>query len=297
LVTSEGAGLGTLCVCDTAPNDLSDKQLESLQALARQVMAQIELRKKIRLLEEAQHNLKLANEDLELFAAVMTHDIKSPLNNIRSFSKLIIERCGEKMDEKEMKMLTYIEKSGNQLSDLVEDVRKFTSAGLNSFENLEWFEFGELVNQTRELMPGSSENVEISFDNNLPAIHSSKTALQQVLLNLLTNAVKYNDKQVAKIEIELIAIEGYYEFKVKDNGPGIPEKYQDRIFEMAKTLNRTDKFGNKGTGFGLATVKRIVERMGGDIKVNSIEGQGASFEFKLKRNKANVPPVVPVEMA
>jgi len=111
--------------------------------------------------------------------------------------------------------------------------------------------------------------------------------LRQILQNLISNAIKYNDKTQGLIRIVVSEIESELTFEVIDNGPGIPEKYHERIFEMFQTLSQTDRFGNKGTGIGLNTVKNLVDLLGGQIRIQSKLGEGSSFKITLKNYSSN----------
>ena len=111
--------------------------------------------------------------------------------------------------------------------------------------------------------------------------------LRQILQNLISNAIKYNDKAQGHVRIVVSATESEFTFEVIDNGPGIPEKYHERIFGMFQTLSHTDRFGNKGTGIGLHTVKNLVVLLGGQICIQSKLGEGSSFKIKLKNYSSN----------
>ena len=110
-----------------------------------------------------------------------------------------------------------------------------------------------------------------------------KYALLQVLLNLCTNAIKYNDKENGTILITATQNDSQYKFSVQDNGPGIAPANQARIFDLFSTLGTKDRFNNKGTGIGLSTVKRLVEKMNGTISIDSQTGKGSTFNFTFSK--------------
>ena len=103
------------------------------------------------------------------------------------------------------------------------------------------------------------------------------------MINLLTNAIKYSDKENIEIEIEILELSDKYQFTVTDNGPGILKEHQEIIFEIFEVLSSVDRFGVKGNGIGLATVKKMVEALGGTISVASEMGNGTTFTFTLAR--------------
>ena len=111
----------------------------------------------------------------------------------------------------------------------------------------------------------------------------NKIAFEQIIVNLIQNALKYNDKENPKVVISFSEDELYYYFSVIDNGKGISPKEQERIFELFTTLGIRDRFGTKGTGIGLSTVKKLVEKMAGKIMVKSTPGEGSEFSFHIKK--------------
>jgi signal transduction histidine kinase len=102
-------------------------------------------------------------------------------------------------------------------------------------------------------------------------------------LHLLLELTKYSNKKIAEIELFVSESTRHYLFVVKDNGPGIDEKYQSKIFNLFQTASIQDQYGNKGNGIGLATVKKIIEKLGGEIQVESQIGKGAEFHFSLSK--------------
>ncbi|MBT8256354.1 MAG: sensor histidine kinase, partial [Bacteroidia bacterium] len=114
-------------------------------------------------------------------------------------------------------------------------------------------------------------------------LHINKGALLQVLMNLITNAIKYNDKEAIKITLGITEDAEYYHFSIKDNGLGILPKDQDKIFELFAVTGDRDKGGMLGSGIGLATVKKIVELQGGSISVDSERGIGSTFHFSMAK--------------
>ena len=114
-------------------------------------------------------------------------------------------------------------------------------------------------------------------------MYVNQIAIEQILINLISNAYRYCDNDVAKIQIEIIDNDEQYEILVKDNGIGILPKYHSSIFETFTRLSNEDRFGNTGNGIGLSTVKKIVELLGGKIKVESNDSQGSVFSFTIKK--------------
>ena len=123
----------------------------------------------------------------------------------------------------------------------------------------------------------------INLVSNLNHIHVNKTAIEQILINLVTNAIKYNDKPITEIELRVTESEKQYQILFKDNGPGIPKESHQKIFQLFETLTNHDKFGHSGNGIGLATVKKLVGNLGGKIHVESELGTGSCFIFTVDK--------------
>ena len=128
---------------------------------------------------------------------------------------------------------------------------------------------------------------EIVTEISIPEIYTDPIILHQIINNLLCNAFKYNDKTLGRINIVVKGDDEQLTFEVIDNGPGIPMEFHERIFEMFQTLSQTDRFGNKGTGIGLNTVKNLVALLGGQISIQSKVGEGSTFKITLKNYSSN----------
>ncbi|HJN06831.1 MAG TPA: ATP-binding protein [Bacteroidales bacterium] len=281
LVGEKGLPLGTLCVIDHKSKKLSQNQLRSLTALSNQVMNLLDLRKSKKLLEESFSNLEEKNQDLERFAYVAAHDLKSPLIGISGMAQIFSEEYGSKIDEEGKSMLELIKGASNKLRKLIDGLLEYSrcESGLN--EKKSKIDLDTLKNEITKLFsyePGLS----IVLRSTITEIYANRTAIDQILINLVANAIKYNDKKITRIEIGVVENDNCYEFYVKDNGPGIEQEDQKKIFGIFEVLTAQDKFGQSGNGIGLATVKKIVERIGGSIKVESELGKGTKFIFTIE---------------
>ncbi len=276
LVNPEGLAVGTLCVIDDKPKDLNKNQLHSLKALSNQVVSLFELRKSKMLLERLTNDLKIRNSELEKFARVAAHDIKSPLNNISSLTEILLLKYGAELDEDGKIMMKMLGASSETLRELVDGILEHSKSDYILTENRSVFDLNNLVNECIELLDSRKEFY-FSKDFNESFVYTNKVALQQILLNLISNAIKYNDKEKVEIKIEFLEDVNFYNFKIQDNGKGIAEKYQNKIFDIFEIMSNEDRFGKKGTGIGLSTVKKLVEGLGGKIYVSSILGEGTAF--------------------
>ncbi|NJB70513.1 signal transduction histidine kinase [Saonia flava] len=282
LVTEQGLPLGTLCVIDHTPKLLSKSQIGSLKALAKQVMNLLELRKSNALLETSMASLKEKNEELEQFAYIAAHDLKSPLNNISSISELFSESYGPDMDEEGKMMLSFIKNASDKLKGLVDGLLQYSRSDSVFKEGDSLINLESLKSDILGLYSYDNE-ISIDLKSNVKEVKTNRAAINQILMNLISNAIKYSDKEHVKIELGIFDIDNNYECYVKDNGPGIPSDQHEKIFEIFITSTEKDKYGNAGNGLGLATVKKIVEKMGGSIKVESSLGKGANFIFRIQK--------------
>ncbi len=283
LVNPEGFPLGTLCVIDRKPNQLTSSQILSLKALAHQVVAQLELRKKVQELNKTRQELERANEELTRFAHVVAHDLKSPLVNIASLTSLLKSGYSDKLDSFARQSLDFLESRATGLKELVDGILEYYKYSDETItRNTELVDLNQLVRQVVDLLIQPTD-FEIRFPDNLPTIITSKTALQQILLNLLNNAIKYNDKAKGIAELSFWEQEDFYLFRISDNGAGIRPEHHQKVFDLFETLGRKDRFDKKGTGIGLATVKKLIDRAGGVITLESKPGEGAIFSFTLRK--------------
>ena len=130
----------------------------------------------------------------------------------------------------------------------------------------------------------SYENaLNLTIKSSLDSIITNEAALHQVLINLLSNAIKFNNKDEIFVEIGICESDEYYNFYVKDNGPGIAPKHQEKVFEIFKVMTSRDRYGKSGNGIGLATIKKIIEKSGGQIHIESRDKEGTTFRFTIKK--------------
>ncbi|WP_092848531.1 sensor histidine kinase [Algibacter pectinivorans] len=282
LKSQNGLPLGTLCVIDNKPNLLSQSQINSLSALSNQVMNILELRKNKFLLEDALKSLEEKNQDLERFAYVAAHDLKSPLINISSLAELFIEDNKEIIGDESLEMLKLILNSSDNLRGLVEGLLEYSKSDTIIKEKKTSINLEDLIQQVEGLF-NYDHKIKMKLNTSLVDVKANKTVVNQVLINLVSNAIKYNDKDEVAIDITVSESSTHYQFYVKDNGPGIALANQKKIFKIFEKLVNYDKFGRTGHGIGLATVKKIVEKSGGTVKVDSQLGEGAKFSFTIKK--------------
>ena len=282
LVNENGNALGTLCVIDNKPNDLTREQKETLKALARQVVAYFELRKKSNLLNVQKVQLQQINDDLSRFAYVVAHDIKSPCSSLAMSVVYLKEAYGKFFDKEGLHFLDMMESTSMSAIKMVDGILEHTRVVNSTNVDKEPFTFGAMYKELSNLITLPA-GFEFKADNSALQLHTSKYILLQVLLNLCNNAIKYNDKDNGTILITATQNETQYKFSVQDNGPGIAPSDQARIFDLFSTLGVMDRFNNQGTGIGLSTVKRLIEKMGGTISIDSQPAMGCTFHFTFSK--------------
>lgn len=282
LVDSDGYKLGTLCVYDTKPRKLSSEQKKALLAMSKQVVSLFEQRYQNLKLTKLSDKLKTRNEDLKKFASVVSHDLKSPLSNIISLTEMLEDDNKDTLNEESLMYLEYLKTSSYSLKDYIDGILKFYKSDDLLKLQKEDININILIEELKKITD-SNQKVSFSISGNVTTLTVNKTALIQILINLITNAIKYNSKPNTIINMDVNETEDFYQFAIKDNGNGIPKDYLTKIFDLFTVVGVKDRNGNVGTGIGLATVKKIVKKLGGKISVTSIEGEGSTFKFSISK--------------
>jgi len=278
----QGYSIAVLNILDTGERSLEEFQIKALQALANQIGLLFEYRKQSLKFQQVQKKLKHKYRELKKFTSLVSHDIKSPLANIISLTELLKEENKDKFDDETNQYLNYLVESSYSLRNYVDEILSFYRSDHileKDYENVDLNKILKGIAQLYEV----SDDIEINYPNTAMLHNVNKVALTQVFLNLISNGLKYNKKKIRKIDIRIKETENFYQFEVIDNGEGFLAEDSSKIFEPFKTLEITDREGNSGTGIGLATVKKLVNSMGGDIKAESTPGIGSNFKFKIKR--------------
>ena len=236
-------------------------------------------------LQEKTKRLEYSNKKLEEFTRVVSHDLKEPLRTIEVFSQFLLEDWGSKIEGKGIEYLQALRRSAARMKRLIEDLFRLSSIGLKA-EPMEEFNLTEVLAEVREDMSASLAHVSLTTTDGFPAISANRTRLKEVFSNLISNAVKYNDKPQKIVEIGWEEDSDYYKFFVRDNGIGIEQRYWNRVFEIFERLNPHDN--QEGTGAGLAICKRIVEEHGGRIWLTSVPGKGSTFYFTIPKRPKRI---------
>jgi PAS domain S-box-containing protein len=238
-----------------------------------------ELKKAEETLRLKLEELSRSNEELEQFAYVSSHDLQEPLRMITSYLQLLQRRYQGNLDDKADKYIHFAVDGASRMQNLINDLLEYsrvtTSAREIKTTNCE-FILNQILSNLKLMI--KDNKVTISHDP-LPYVMVDPTQLIQVFQNLILNGIKFQSEEAPKIHVSAEKKESEWVFSVRDNGIGINPRYSEKIFEIFKRLHTREKYF--GTGIGLAICKRIVERHGGRIWVESELGKGSIFYFTL----------------
>ncbi len=243
-----------------------------------------ELEERVR---ERTAELTAANEELEAFSASVSHDLRGPLHLIDGFSEMLEETLGPVLNPEGKKYLQRIHASVHEMAGIIEGLLNLSRLGRRQLK-MQPTNLDEIVRPILEECKPAIQARKIEWKiGHLPQVECDQGLIKQVFANLISNAVKYTrQREVAVIEIGQITIDGECVISVRDNGAGFDMKYADKLFGAFQRLHRQDEF--EGTGVGLATVRRIVQRHGGRIWAEAELDKGATFCFTLKSGESSL---------
>jgi len=224
--------------------------------------------------------IKSINAELETFSYSISHDLKAPTIAIEGFSRILLERYSDRLDKKGRDFLRMIGESANQMHDLIDNLLTYSTFGRKKlrFSMVDMDRtVRETFNQLKAVYRGRA--IYISVKPTPPA-NADKTMIRQVVLNLLSNAIKYSKvKDQTDIEFGGWSEPERVVYYVQDNGVGFPMEHKESLFEVFERLHTSEEF--EGTGIGLATVKRIIQRHGGEVWAQSTINEGSTFYFSI----------------
>lgn len=247
-----------------------DRQREQAEAQIRQLNAELEQR-----VEERTADLRSTNEELAEFAYVVTHDLKAPLRGIHQLSEWLTQDHASHLDPEGLRLLGLLRGRVKHLQHMIDGLLACAKVARTPEPESSVPTFQLVTEVATVLAPPASVSIQPAHD--LPTISGNPDRLYQVFQNLLDNAVKYLDKPQGRITVTASRRRNSWEFRIADNGPGIPERYQEKVFQIFQRLDPSGMI--PGTGLGLTLVKRIVETRGGRIWIESRDGEGATVCF------------------
>lgn len=244
--------------------------------IARQKHDERELRRTV-------ESLARSNAELEKFAYVVSHDLKAPLRAIDNLSRWIEEDLEAVLTASTQEQMDLLRGRVHRMQQLLEGLLDYSRAGRLQAEP-EDVDTAELVDEVRTLI-GVPDGFTVEAVGELPQLHTVRAPLRQVFLNLIVNALKHHDQKSGRVTVTATDEGQYVRFDVSDDGPGIEQRYHERVFEIFQTLKRRDEV--ESTGIGLAVVAKMVESFGGEVSVAS-EGRGTTFAVAWPKIVARV---------
>jgi PAS domain S-box-containing protein len=225
---------------------------------------------------ERSAQLEVANKDLEEFAYVASHDLKAPLRVIDNASQWLEEDLAEHLSGETREHLALLRGRVKRMEKLLDDLLAYARIGRTTDSRYTEIIPGDLL-MDEVLALLSAENFRLTVSPGFKSIQLCRMPLQQILLNLIGNAIKHHDKKQGCIEVTVEDRGAHYSFAVTDDGPGIAPRFHEQIFQMFQTLRPRDQV--EGSGIGLALVRKHIHLFGGTLELKSAEGAGSTFRF------------------
>ena len=243
----------------------------------------LQLNQKQDSLEHAVKMLEQKNTELEQFTYAASHDLQEPLRMVTGFLTQLEKKYGSSFDHKAKQYIHFAVDGAQRMRRLILDLLEFSRVGRIQ-DHLEEVDLNNIINEILLLYHTEiQEKSAVIVTAKLPIIFSHRSAVTQVFQNLIGNALKYSkDEPPVHINISVQEQEKYWQFSVADNGIGILQEYFEKIFVIFQRLNDREKY--PGSGIGLAITKKIVDNLGGSIRVQSEEGRGSTFYFTILKN-------------
>lgn len=237
------------------------------------------------LLNNTLKELARTNNSLDEFVYVVSHDLKEPLRGMSNYASFLLEDYSERLDEDGRRYLNSIQDLAHRLHDLIDKLLSYSRLGHAELD-IRPVDLGALVQNVLAALSQmlEQENASVHIDEPLPRAACDQTLVGQVFQNLITNAVKYNDKEDKEIRIGCREDDGETICFVQDNGIGIPDKHRETIFRIFKRLHPATAYGG-GTGAGLTIARKVIERHGGRIWAEPAPGEGSTFIFTMPKSQ------------
>ena len=233
-------------------------------------------------LETKARELSRSNEELQQFAYVASHDLQEPLRMISSYTQLLERRYADKLDANAREFMDFIVDGAARMKQLIEDLLAYSRVGTRGREFQATSSGAALAKALANLRAAQDSSAAVVTHDKMPEVLADGAQLTQVFQNLIGNAMKFRGTEAPRIHVEAQTRDEVWVFTVRDNGIGLDPQYADRIFMMFQRLHNKTEY--PGTGIGLAIVKKIVERHGGRIWVDSAPGKGSTFGFTIARH-------------
>ncbi len=258
------------------------KMIGALQDISKLKQSERKLKEANDALNLRADELMLSNKELEQFAYIASHDLQEPLRMVSSFLTQLQKRYNDQLDERAQKYIYFAHDGAIRMRRIILDLLEYSRVGRKDY-SIKEIDLNNFLPKILELIKASirEKNATIKFGD-LPVIQMAELPLQQVLLNLISNGMKYQKTNNAPvIDIKVIEKDSVWEFQISDNGIGIDPQFSDKIFIIFQRLHNREDYS--GTGIGLAICKKIVNNYGGDIWVEPGNKKGSVFHFTLAK--------------
>ncbi|MFT5846621.1 PAS domain S-box protein [Psychroserpens sp.] len=283
-IISDGRVIGVIDSEHKDKNYYTQEHAKVLESIASLVAIKLRTALNIRKRKKAEAKndtllleLEKSNDELQEYAHIVSHDLKSPLRSISALVSWIKEDNFDNFDDKSLQNFDLIGTTLDRMELLIADILTYSSIGSETLNDQE-VDLNLLVDDLKEVLY-VPEHITITVLNKLPTIKGDKTKLQQLYQNLLSNAIKFIDKEQGLIKINVEERATFYLFSIQDNGVGIDKKYHDKIFKIFHSLTKS----KESTGIGLSIVKKIVNSYDGEIWLESEAKMGTTFYFTIKK--------------
>ncbi|HYK89754.1 MAG TPA: ATP-binding protein, partial [Acidobacteriota bacterium] len=261
------------------PGGYGDENLKTMEALAPAIMEALTQKRAETAERRGARELARSNKDLEQFAYVASHDLQEPLRAVAGFVTLLERRFRGKLDADAHRFIDYAVDGVRRMQMLINDLLAYSRVGMAGKAHVNADLKKVLDTALSNLDAVIRESSAVVTAEPLPTVQGDASQLTQLFQNLINNAIKFRSEHKPEIHVGAVRTEHGWEFSVRDNGIGIDSNYAERIFLIFQRLHTRDRY--PGTGIGLAICKRIVERHGGQIWVESQQGRGSTFHFSI----------------
>ncbi len=284
LRNSQGLALGVLCVFDAKTKKLSELQLQSLKVLARQLVAQMELHKTVRLLQQYSQTMKQLNQSKDRFFSIIAHDLRAAFHGILGFADVLDNEFDDLGVHDVKKIASYLNLSTHATYELLENLLSWAQIENGSMRfRPERLDLERLIDSsvTALSLTAAQKDIQIRFDSvrNL-SIVGDVNMLKSLLHNLISNAIKFTHLQ-GKVTVRATTVNNDVKIEVQDSGTGMTAEQMASLFVLEQSFSHKGTSGEKGTGLGLQLCKQFVDQHGGRIEVNSELGVGSCFVVYL----------------